>query len=173
MEWGQQFTNHEELVNNATYHNVGYIDIRNKNKTLILDVDIGNETTFTKSLQEPFKIDKLSDIYLDSFTTFDSSYNKVNKKRCGHLLSIDQFNISSNSNNPAMFNKLYITNEDSTGGSTSTKIHKSKKMNYICTINPTTIDKLSGSITFLDGTTAPFGATTGRFIAEFVIINRD
>jgi len=172
MEWGQQFTNHEELVNNATYQNSGYIDIRNKNKTLILDVDIGNGTTFTKSLHEPFKIDKLSDIYLESFTTFNSTINTGNDTS-GYLLSIDQFNIKSNSNTATIFNKLYITNEDSTGGSTSTMIHKSKKMNYICTINPTTIDKLSGSITFLDGTTAPFGATTGRFIAELVIVNRD
>ena len=105
MEWGQQFLNHEELINNATYQNVGYIDIRNKNKTLILDVVISNGTTFTKTLHEPFKIDKLSDIYLDSFTTFKTKNNEtifatpnpsIHVKQPNsllYLLEIDQFNI--------------------------------------------------------------------------------
>ena len=54
MEWGQQFTNHEELVNNATYHNIGYIDIRNKMyENLITDLDKMNlrSRKFCKLLQ--------------------------------------------------------------------------------------------------------------------------
>ena len=68
-------------------------------------------TTFSLTLQEPFIIDKLSDVYLESFTTFDSLVNTATKNM-GFILDIDQFNIQNNSTNELLFNKIFIPNED-------------------------------------------------------------
>ena len=66
-------------------------------------------------------------------------------------------------------NKIIIPNDATT--SSETRVHKGKKMNYICSINPETLSTISGSITDLAGS-ASF-VSGGRFIAEFVIIARD
>ena len=59
-----------EFYNNSQYRG----SIENK-KTLVLDSEtLGETTTFTKPLTEPLKIDAVTDVYLDSFTTFDSVF---------------------------------------------------------------------------------------------------
>ena len=86
-----------------------------------------------------------------------------------------------------MSRSIIIPNEAS---ATTTTIHKGKKMNYICSINPTKLSNISGSISD-NGVTDkfkthsnevtygnPFGngdneTDPARFIAEFVIVARD
>ena len=176
MEWGQQMRKHQQNTLDATYSNTNYNFERIDKKTLIIDSDALAQTakTFSLTLYEPFIIDKLSDIYLDSFTTFNAEIN-TDTTNMGIILDIDQFNIKSNSTNKHLFNKIYIPNEDSAG--TSTVVHKGKKLNYICSINPVQLSEITGSITDcpLDSSTPGFilGASTGRFIAEFVIVNHD
>ena len=177
MEWGQQMREHQTNMLDSTYQNSNYSFERVNRKTLIIDSDALGQSakTFSLTLQEPFIIDKLSDIYLDSFTTFNAEIN-TDTTNMGFILDIDQFNIQNNSTNKNLFNKIFIPNEDSAG--TSTVVHKSKKLNYVCQINPCKLRTLTGSITDcqLDSTgSAGFilGATTGRFIAEFVIVSRD
>ena len=152
------------------YENTRYNFERNERKTLILDVSIPDKAvlTFSKNLHEPLRIDKLSDIYLDSFTTFTAVENDA-VDNMAFVLGIDQFNINSNSNSGTISNKIIIPNDDTAG--TGTKVHKGKKMNYICSINPETLTTISGTITDLGNTTA-FN-NSSRFIAEFVIIARD
>jgi len=65
-----------------------------------------------------------------------------------------------------------------------TRSHKSKKLNYVCSINPTTINKITGTITGLDGSNMFNNSnhvvdSSGQnivdrdmFLAEFVIIAR-
>ena len=93
----------------------------------------------------------------------------------GFILDIDQFNIQNNSTNKNIFNKIFIPNEDTVG--TSTIVHKSKKLNYICQINPTKLYEITGSITncpITSGTPATnFTDSDGRFIVEFVIVARE
>ena len=59
-----------------------------------------------------------------------------------------------------------------TGHPEKGKSHKSKKLNYICSINPETITKITGKITGLNKE-AMFENTTPRAILEFIIISRD
>ena len=152
------------------YENSGYQFERRERKTLILDVSIGTDKTFSKELYEPLRIDKLSDIYLDSFTTYKALGN-ANINRMAFVLGIDQFNINSNSNLGNIFNKIIIPNDASSA--TETRVHKGKKMNYICSINPETLRTISGTITDLSTNSAASFASGSRFIAEFVIIARD
>ena len=152
------------------YENSGYQFERRERKTLILDVSIGTAIPISETLHEPLRIDKLSDIYLDSFTTFNATKNDTSPK-IAFVLGIDQFNINSNSiKDSKLFNKIIIPN-DATSNSEA-RVHKGKKMNYICSINPETLTTITGSITDLAGSKS-FADSDGRFIAEFVIIARD
>jgi hypothetical protein len=155
------------------YENSGYIDTRIQRKTLIIDIDIGTGTDISVTLEEPISINKESEIYLDSFTTFHAFQNKKTTapQFMGFLLDIKEFNIQTISTNQNQNGKIIIPNEDTTGGG-EVVIHKGKKLNYICSINPTTISSISGSITKLAGTGAMFGDGTGRFIAEFSIVSK-
>jgi len=70
-----------------------------------------------------------------------------------------------------MFNNIVIP-ADSFYNASGVSSHKSKKMNYICSINPTTITKITGTVTDLDGE-AMFPDAGDSFVAEFVFIARD
>jgi len=166
----------------AFYQNPGYQLERREKKTIVLDVEDSDSTIGTKpltvggnefnvKLHEPLRIDRLSDVYLDSFITFDADLNN-SKNTSAFVLSINEFNIQSNSNSSDIFNNIIIFN-NTTMADTSV-LHKSKKFNYICSINPSTLTKLSGNITFLDGSTKAFSETEkARFLAEFMIVARD
>ena len=84
------------------------------------------------------------------------------------------------------FNTIFIPNSSSGSDPKITVLHKSKKFNYICSINPGKISRLSGEL--LDAGTveapgtapdynSPFGTPSeseaSRFIAEFVIVSRE
>ena len=185
MEWGQQMRNHQTYMLDSTYQNSNYSRERETRKTLILDVDdanyptsgdttikpLVNFTDFTIDLQEPFIIDKLSDIYIDSFTTFNCNLAD-SANEMAFILDIDIFNIQVNSNNSNIFNKILIPNEQPVGGTVAnTIIHKGKKLNYICQINPGKISQVNGKITSMNNAT--MFTTSGRFIAEFVIVAHD
>ena len=190
MEWGQQMRKHEQVSRDAMYQNSNYSFERREKKTLILEVDMPSaaNTTFSVNLLEPLIIDKLSDIYLDNFTTFNAVVN-TSIENMSIILGIEQFNIVSNiasniarntdsdetTRDSQKFNKIVIPNEYVSGG---TQTHKGKKMNYICSINPTKLFQINGTITDAGqtGTVPTYGEAIqadGRFIAEFVIVARD
>lgn len=185
MEWGKQMEKHGENAKLSLYQNSNYTFERRERKTIIVD-SVNNKLTtnsvrFTTELTEPLIIDKLSDVYLESFTTNNCNPNTSPEDMC-FLLDIDEFNINSNSafnasknssgvllntNGTYSFNRIVIPNENSSG---KTHIHKSKKLNYICSINPTRISSINGEITNLDNGSI---FADGRFILELVIIARD
>ena len=180
MEYGQQMKQARDNALVGLYQNPGYHRERTEKKTIIIDIVDGNlsmGTTplstpvneFNATLHEPLRIDKLSDIYLDSFMTFDAVAN-TSVAASAFLLSVKEFNIQSNSNVGANFNKIVIYNN--AAALNKAVIHKNKKFNYVCSINPTTLTKLTGNITLLNEGTA-FGTAAPRFIAEFVIVARD
>jgi hypothetical protein len=186
MEWGQQMREHQTNMLDSTYQNSNYSFERETRKTLIIEVQDDDPTNygttplvstpdsgFSITLQEPFIIDKLSDVYLESFTTFYSEGNDDDASGgdMGFILKINEFNIQNNSNNSKLFNAIYIPNE--TSANNVAQVHKSKKLNYVCQINPCKLYNISGTITGIDGS-AIFNTTArARFIAEFVIISRD
>jgi len=206
MEFGQQIIENRNNAKASFFHNQGYQFERRKTKTLLIDISSllsgTMDTAFSVDLIEPLVIDTLSDIYLDSFTTYNAILNTTESSvNMGFTLRINELNINSNlgnnldktaadsnGNKPVdskKFNSIFIPNSSSST-TKSTVLHKSKKFNYICSINPGKISQLSGEL--LDAGTvgltgaapsysSPFpgaaGLVASRFIAEFVIVSRE
>lgn len=191
MEFGNQINQRRGDARLSLFQNSGYQTERETKKTLLVDIS-GDETTikdFSVNLMEPLIIDRLSDVYLDSFTTWNVKVNNdaTTPQNTGFTLRINEFpistNVASNQNTTATkydstkYGAIFIANSSSVAEQAVT--HKAKKFNYVCTINPGKITTISGSI--LDaGTRAdpplyatPFAAGECRFIAEFVIVSRD
>jgi len=186
------------------YETSGYKNLSPEKSSLVLDVVFsgGALMTFSVTLPEPMLINSVSDVYLDSFTTFKQLANTtLTTNNMGFLLKIDQFTIPSYSgtnisqtvsgvvNTSNEINRsIYIPN---TASSALTTIHKGGKMNYVCRMNPTRLSAITGTITDMGlkanfGTigdevtyASPFSAAGGagtdpaRFIAEFVFVARD
>jgi hypothetical protein len=162
MEFEQLRLHQQENARELMYQNSGYQFERRNKKTLILDIvdtssvsPLSTATEFSIDLFEPLTIDKLSDIYIDSVSTYNSLLCDTSN-RTAFSLSINEFNVNSNvastSSGQQIFNKIYIPNENNDLNDVhSVVLHKGKKMNYICSINPTKITKLSGKITDLEG----------------------
>jgi len=142
------------------YENSGYKNLRNKKKTLILDITdntaLSAGSEFNVKLFEPLKIDKQSELYLDNFITFNSMLAD-NSKRSSFCLKINEFNINTNCaagdlSQNTLYNSIIIPNENRNIDNFFTSVsHKAKKFNYICDVNPMTITSLSGKITDLEG----------------------
>jgi len=192
MEYGQQMKQAKDNAMMAFYQNPGYQLERRNKKTFILRVDSDGTINFNKPLHEPLIIDRLSDIYLESFLTWhadtdaDGGLNLDDDNnlsdRSAFVLKINEFNNQGNSSEGNTFNKIVIPHVIEAGKTDYRKIHKSRKLNYICSMNPTTISSLSGTITGLDGTTEMFTRTgnggtvpyvSDMFLAEFVVVARD
>jgi hypothetical protein len=154
------------------FQNSGYVNTRNRKRTLILDIEdsaatdthLGSGGEFNIQLYEPMIIDKHSEVYLDNFLTFNS--NITSPDSMAFVLKINEFNMNSNvasthkpvgasgndSGGQNIFNSLIIPNEHKNPSNNHTAvIHKGKKFNYVCDINPQTISSLSGRITDLAG----------------------
>jgi len=176
MEYGQQMQQARDNALVGLYQNPGYQLERRERKSFIIKVDPGETGVFSVELQEPLIIDRLSDIYLENFTTFHSAGRPGNTAPCSaYVLKIDQFNHQGNSTEGNIFNKLIIPNENTVAAAAgSRKIHKGKKLNYVASINPSTLSKISGTITDLDGEiNTMFNSAGDIFLAEFVIVARD
>jgi hypothetical protein len=186
MDFGQQRLQQQDAAKMMMYQNPGYQFERRTNKSLIVEVTMGTSpNTFDVDLFEPLLIDKLSDIYLDSFTTFNAIDNNAIENSF-IVLHINEFNVQSNiatnlhtgatSFDSTKYQSILIPNEAT--DETNTHVHKGKKMNYVCSSNPTKLTKLSGKITNAGTSANPpvYGtafAGTGRFVAEFVIVARE
>ena len=175
----------------TTYENSGYIQNKTQKQTLIVESKMTtSDNSFSIDLYEPFIIDKYSDIYLDSFTTYNAVKNDTDVKNCGFILKINEFKIKSNIASAASDSKtnndihrsnkvasIFIPNSaNATPAQTFT--HKIKKFNYVTDEYPQTISKISGTLTNSGTDASPpvYGTAfhgTGRFIAEFLIISRD
>lgn len=117
-----------------------------------------NGIDFSVDLYEPLHIDTLSTVFLDNFITYNCNLgdNEYDSAAC---LSINEFNINTNvatndnrNKGEHMFNKIIIPNENNNIANFHTVIsHKAKKFNYVCELNPSTITKLTGKITNMNG----------------------
>jgi len=182
MEYGQKMKQAKDNAMMAFYQNPGYQLERRNKKTFILRVDSDGTINFNKPLHEPLIIDRLSDIYLESFLTWHAATDANGglnlddddnlSDRSAFVLKINEFNNQGNSSEGNTFNKIVIPHVIEAGKTDYRKIHKSRKLNYICSMNPTTISSLSGTITGLDGTTNLF-VSGDMFLAEFVVVARD
>jgi len=169
-------------MENELYSNTKYSFERNESKTIVVNVPMTTGVnTFDVPLSEILTIDKHSNIYLDSLTTFYCKTsrdpdNAITGDNMGFILSIDQFEMKSVSNTSGIGRSIFIPNDQNIDGTDLTdleisKTHKGKKLNYICSINPTNINRIGGRITNISGGTMFAGG--GRFIAEFSIVSRE
>ena len=178
MEYAEQLQENRKKAKLSFYQNPGYQLERRERKTFIIKVtgaDLANGIINT-SLIEPMNIDRLSDIYLENFTTFHTAAQTnpgAADEKTAFILTIDQFNHQGNSTDSKMFNRILIPNEiAATSTGVVRKVHKGKKLNYICSVNPKSITQLTGTVTDLDGGSTMF-VSTDLLIIEFVIIARD
>lgn len=155
-------------------------------KTLLLkwNATANDAKTIKLSLTEPFKVDVLSDVYLDSFTTFHSVLGAGNTQfdspeKSAFVLNINEFNIqtnvaSHNNTGNSIFNNILIPSDalSLNGNNNTTKTHKSKKMNYICSVNPCTLNNITGLITDLNKNDIFNQSPNDMFIAEFLFVAR-
>ena len=167
MDFGQQRLQQQNAARQMMYQNPGYQFERRDRKTLILDVadtasikPLSTAGEFSVELFEPLIVDKLSDIYLDSFMTHNSQICHTGDKMA-FSLQINEFNVNSNvaSSAPAgttggqhIFNRIIIPNEHNDITDVhSCVVHKGKKLNYVWSINPCKLSNISGKITDLNG----------------------
>ena len=176
MEFQKQLQDNQANMKLSFYQNDGYQFERRDKKTFILKVLSDGTINFNETLQEPLIIDRLSDIYLESFLTFHNKIQDVGSgiNESAFVLKIKEFNNQGNSSEGNTFNKIVIPHVIPISDQTEKyrKIHKSRKLNYICSMNPTTLSSLSGTITGLDVNTEMF-EDGDMFLAEFVIVARD
>ena len=190
MEFQKKLQDDQANAKLSFYQNDGYQFERRDKKTFILKWIAGsaNDTEINETLQEPLIIDCLSDIYLESFLTWHDDTNHNNglnlddtdnlSDRSAFVLKINEFNNQGNSADSStsttgnLFNKIIIPHVIPSGQEDYRKIHKSRKFNYICSMNPIKLSNLTGTITALDGSTGLFD-TNDMFLAEFVIIPRE
>ena len=130
---------------------------------------------FPIDLHEPLRIDKLSDVYLDSFTTFNCVVPTTTSQ--SFVMEIKEFQVHSHSNNQGLsFGRVVIPNNGAalSGGSTGVRVHKGSKFNYICPVNPMTLHRLTIKLTLLDGQTSIFlsPANGHRCFGELLIVPR-
>ena len=160
------------MSKNLLYQNSQYDFERLNKKTLIIDVSgsLDSNINFNIDLIESFKIDRLSDVYLDTLITFNALDNKHSgSNHMCFILGLNDFNIHTGSNSDKIQYNIIIPNESTADNTVD--IHKSKKHNFICSVNPCTITTIEGSISNLINAVA--FASSGRFILELLIIDRD
>ena len=162
-------------LKDITYQNTGYQNTRLNKKILNIDSGIlqstNTEIIFVLELQEKFRIDKKSDIYLDSLTTHNCKANN-NSDQIGFLVSIKEINNSNSfSNTQNMNNKIFIPNDATAAGTTIT--HKGKKLNYIGTVNPIGINKITITFTDLVMTSFNHAVNQSRFLMELIFVENE
>jgi len=140
-----------------------YYDIREKRIPLIIDIEedsdnrrgLSNDAKFKVELIEPFIIDSLSDVYLDSCMTMNCFIANTSNNM-SISVTLDQFKINTKSastkSNQNISRALLIPNEFNDHNKHNEMIlHKGKKMNYICKTEPIQLSVFTGKITNLSG----------------------
>jgi len=176
MDFGQQRQQNQQNARAMMYQNTNYGFERRDKKTLIVDVadttlisPLSKGEEFSVELFEPLIIDKLSDIYLDSFMTHNTIICHTGDTMA-FALKINEFNVNSNAastaSNQHMFNSIIIPNDHSKITDVhSCVVHKGKKLNYVCSINPCRLSTISGKLTDLGGLgSGPEGSGDGGIL---------
>ena len=138
--------------NDKFFINTNKYNLRQSQIPLIVDIkDTGSDTaltggtTFRAKLNEPIIIDKLSEVYLDNFMTINSLFGNT-PANAAFAIKINEFSSKTagastdQTTRCTIQSKLLIPNENiNTDNFDSLVVHKGKKMNYVCEINPTKI----------------------------------
>jgi hypothetical protein len=198
MNIGRNLTELRSDATNGLYQNLNYQTERITKKNLIIDTaycssngengDFKNHTLYDNDnkefrceLTEKLIIDRLSEVYIDAITfmgldkTGNTQSEKIVNTYKPIYLDIKQFPLHNYTNNPKAKHKYLITENWDSGSEKA----KTKKMNYLCTLNPMTIEELDITLEYeniVDKTMDSIfndGYPLGRAIIELVIISKD
>jgi hypothetical protein len=118
--------------------------------------------------------DKVFDVYLESFTSFNVVFNN-SKNNMAFKLTFNEFNMN-NSSNVLSDIEVLIPNTNKISGVPKTTIYRDKKLYYIATITPDKLSSLSGKISTLDNQTIfrnpSDTSNTDRIIIELILVPR-
>ena len=113
----------------------------------------GDSGDFVFNLVEPIIIDKMSDVFLDSFSmancSSSSSSSSASGATFGAVLKFDDINQNNFSNNTAINNaELIVLDDDiASSGSGTFVTAKNKKFNYMGVIQPGKYGTINGKLT--------------------------
>ena len=153
------------------YENTRYNFERNARKTITI-YSKGGKVEQAYNLHEPLTIDTLSDVYIDSFISNNGTTTQNSEV---FLLGVDEFNIRSvagavDKDDASKYNnKIIIPNTAGATVANTTVAHRATKFNYVGTINPCTLTKLTVSLT--KNSSAALDA--GHYWITFVIVSKE
>ena len=134
------------------YGNIGYNNTINERIPISIYLDDSAlesaNTGYKANLGDTVNIDRVTDIFLDSFISFDTVPEAVNQAI--YILEIKEFDLKTISNNSKYINKIIIPNK---AANDATTVHRASKFNYIGTITPTKLKELTIILTLEDGST--------------------
>ena len=152
------------------YGNIGYNNTINERIPISIYLDhsalSSANTGYIANLGDTVNIDRVTDIFLDSFISFDTVPEAVNKAI--YILEIKEFDLKTISNNSKYINKIIIPNKAPATVGGETTVHRASKFNYIGTITPTKLKELTIILTLEDGST---GLKRGNSTGSSVWIN--
>ena len=132
------------------YGNIGYNNTINERIPISIYLDHSAlesaNTGYKANLGDTVNIDRVTDIFLDSFISFDTVTEAVNQAI--YILEIKEFDLKTISNNSKYINKIIIPNK---AVDNATTVHRASKFNYIGTITPTKLKELTIILTLEDG----------------------
>jgi len=123
------------------FGNQGYSFERLPRKLITIELDATSNSFNRYVLFEPLIIDKLSDIYIDSFIT--NKINATSSNDSVFIMDVSEFSIKAISNDAKYNNKIIIPNNGGNAQADTTIGHRSGKFNYVASINPTTLSELN------------------------------
>lgn len=118
--------------------------------------------------------DKVFDVYLESFTSFNVVFNN-SKNNMAFKLTFNEFNMN-NSSNVLSDIEVLIPNINKVSGVPKTTIYRDKKLYYVATTTPNKLSSLTGKISTLDNETIfrnpSDPSNTDRIIIELILVPR-
>lgn len=160
----------------------GKLDLRTDPYNTI--TNLGTDTNFwhkfRAKLDDTVKIEKLTDVYLRSFSIIGATTNLNAGYFC---IGIEEFSIRTLSNNPNMKNKIIIKNTNTTDSATAVmSVNYPSMSNFVTTINPISLFNLNFTLTNENNESADNGnakvfhtqtTNTNRVVLEFEFVSRD
>jgi len=150
LDFVDSYDTHRHSQTNALkglYQNTGYGQERQDTKSLTFRIPVASVSDFSLDLIETFNIDKLYNVYLDNINVYDGPQKSTGNEAADgyyYVLKINEINIQSGSTMPEANNGIVIPIDANLTNLTG--ILKSKKFNYVGTINPCKLTSISGSL---------------------------
>ena len=160
----------------------GKLDLRTDPYNTI--TNLGTSTNFwhrfRAKLDDTIKVEKLTDVYLRSFSIIGATTNLNAGYFC---LAVEEFTIRTLSNNPNMKNKIIIKNTNTVDSATAyMSVNYPSMSNYVTTINPISLFNLNFTLTNENNESVDDGdakvfhtqtTNTNRVIFELEFVSRD